>query len=66
MKDVLLIFLLLCIAAAIVFYLIREKKRGVQCVGCPYARECAKTHAAKRKHEASSAPCSCHQTNKTH
>ena len=42
MTDIILILILCAIAAAIVFYLIREKKRGVTCVGCPYARECAK------------------------
>ena len=26
--------------SAAVFYIIRAKKRGEKCVGCPYAREC--------------------------
>ena len=42
MVDILIIFLLAVIAAAIVIYLVREKKRGVTCVGCPYAKQCAK------------------------
>lgn len=63
MKDILLIFLLLCIAAAIIFYLVREKKRGVQCVGCPYARECAKKRAAQQKQAKVSTPCSCGRKN---
>ena len=42
MTDIILIIVLLGIAAAIVFYLVREKKRGVTCVGCPHAKQCAK------------------------
>ena len=42
MIDYILIGILFLIVAAIVFYLIREKKRGVTCVGCPYAKKCAK------------------------
>ena len=42
MINILLIVLLAVIAGLIVWYLIREKKRGVTCVGCPYAKECAK------------------------
>jgi hypothetical protein len=46
MLNILLIVILLAIAGAIVFYLIREKKRGVCCVGCPHAKACAKKHAS--------------------
>ncbi len=42
MIDLILIIILLGIAAAIVFYLIREKKHGVTCVGCPHAKQCTK------------------------
>ena len=45
MLNLLLIVILLGIAGAIVFYLVREKKRGVRCVGCPHAKACAKKHA---------------------
>ncbi len=51
--DILVIFLLLLIAGGIIFYLYRQKKRGVRCVGCPYAHECAK------KSETSPGSCSC-------
>jgi len=47
MTDIILILVLLAIAGGIVFYLVREKKRGVTCVGCPYAKQCAKKHGAQ-------------------
>ncbi len=42
MENLIILLILLGIAAAIIFYLIREKKRGVTCIGCPYAKQCAK------------------------
>ena len=40
------------VLAAVLFlagrYIYREKKRGVKCVGCPYAGSCEK-HGAPRK-----------------
>ena len=42
MLDLIIILILAVIAGGIVFYLVREKKRGVTCVGCPHAKACAK------------------------
>ena len=50
MVDIILIVLLVGIAAGVIVYLIREKKRGAVCVGCPHAKQCAK---------AKSGGCSC-------
>ena len=30
---------------AAVAYIVKEKKRGVTCIGCPHAGECAKKHS---------------------
>ncbi len=40
MENVIVILILTFIAASIIFYLIRTKKRGEKCVGCPYAKQC--------------------------
>ncbi len=40
--DIIVILIILAVTASIIFYLMREKRRGVTCVGCPYAKECAK------------------------
>ena len=45
MIDLLIILVLLAIAGGIIFYLYKAKKRGETCIGCPYAKECAKKHA---------------------
>lgn len=41
MKNVIVILILLTIVAGIVCYLVRAKKRGETCIGCPYAKQCA-------------------------
>ena len=35
MEDLILILVLALILGAVIFYLIRAKKRGQKCVGCP-------------------------------
>lgn len=45
--NIIIILVLIGITAAITTYLVREKKKGVQCIGCPYARECAKRKSGR-------------------
>ena len=40
MEHVIVVLILLVIAASIIWYLIRAKKRGEKCIGCPYAKQC--------------------------
>ena len=40
MKNLLLILILLLILGLAAFYIIREKKRGAKCIGCPHSRTC--------------------------
>lgn len=42
MVNLILAAVLVVIVGAAVAYIIKEKKRGVKCVGCPYAEQCAK------------------------
>lgn len=41
MVNIILLIVLIVIVGAAVVYIVREKKRGVKCVGCPYAQQCA-------------------------
>ena len=38
--DYIAIAVVLLTLSASVFYIVRAKRRGEKCVGCPYAREC--------------------------
>ena len=40
MEAIVVVLVLLALAAGILWYLIRAKKRGEKCVGCPYAKQC--------------------------
>ena len=40
MKNVIIIFVLAVIVSGIIWYLIRAKRKGEKCIGCPYAKQC--------------------------
>jgi radical SAM protein with 4Fe4S-binding SPASM domain len=41
MKNVLIIAILILLTVLISAYLIREKKKGAACIGCPYSGGCS-------------------------
>ena len=53
MENVIVVAILAVIVVAAVLYIVKEKKSGKKCIGCPYATQCG----AKK--------CSC-QTKKEH
>lgn len=42
MENLVAIAALLIVLGVAIAYIVREKKKGHKCVGCPYAAECAK------------------------
>ncbi len=40
MENFIIIAIVACIVAAVVYYLYKCKKRGDTCIGCPYAKQC--------------------------
>ncbi len=40
MENIIVILTLVAIAGGIIWYLIRAKKKGEKCVGCPYSKQC--------------------------
>ncbi|MBQ4093518.1 MAG: FeoB-associated Cys-rich membrane protein [Oscillospiraceae bacterium] len=47
LTDIIIILVLLALVGGIALYLRRQKKKGVQCVGCPYAQSCAARRAGQ-------------------
>lgn len=39
MTDIILVLVLLAIVSLAALYIIRAKKKGQKCIGCPYAKE---------------------------
>lgn len=40
MVDILIILLLLLIIGGAVAYIVKQKKKGVKCIGCPHSGSC--------------------------
>lgn len=47
MENFIVAGILILIIGAISFYLVREKKKGVRCIGCPYAKQCSAKNRGK-------------------
>jgi radical SAM protein with 4Fe4S-binding SPASM domain len=41
MENAVVIIILAAIVSAIILYLVKRKKSGEKCIGCPYAKECS-------------------------
>ena len=41
MDDIIIIIVVAVILAIAIGYIVKQKKSGVKCIGCPYAGECA-------------------------
>lgn len=42
MEDILVLIILVVVLATAIIYVVRAKKKGVKCVGCPNAKNCSK------------------------
>lgn len=51
MIDAIIIIAIVLIVGGASFYLIRAKKRGQKCIGCPYAKECGGSCNCNNKEE---------------
>lgn len=41
MQDLMIALVVMLIVALAAWHIIRAKKRGQKCIGCPYAKECS-------------------------
>ena len=46
--DILILLVIAAIAGIAIRYVIKSKKSGKKCVGCPHAQECAKGCTCKK------------------
>ena len=60
MKDILVIALVAVIVALAVWYVIRAKKKGIKCVGCPEGLKCG-TKGCDSCSGCGGVGCSCHE-----
>ena len=57
MTNIIVGLIILIIVGAAVAYLVRAKRKGVNCVGCPDSGCC---YSSKKKEETSGCGCGCH------
>jgi hypothetical protein len=46
-SDIIIILVLILLLGGAIWYMRKEKKKGVTCIGCPDADTCAKRRAGK-------------------
>ncbi len=49
MENMIVVMILLVLIGSVVIYLIKEKKKGRKCVGCPYAKQCSQNCDSDKK-----------------
>ena len=54
MADVIISVVIVAVVAAAIVYIVRAKRRGVKCIGCPSQCNCS-----KQSNDAHSCGCSC-------
>ncbi|MBQ6815804.1 MAG: FeoB-associated Cys-rich membrane protein [Clostridia bacterium] len=42
MENIIIILIVAAVLAAAVCYIVKQKKKGSKCIGCPYAENCNK------------------------
>ena len=61
MTNFIVIVVIIAIVGGAIAYIIKEKKRGVKCIGCPAAGSCPNSGKCKGNcSEHSKEECSCH------
>ena len=64
MTDLIVGLIVVAIVGGAIAYIIREKKRGVKCVGCPDAPRCAAAKLAEAEGLEGFSCSGCHADNK--
>ncbi len=48
MENVIVVLILVAIVLGIIWYLVRAKRKGEKCIGCPYAKNCSEKSCNKK------------------
>ena len=40
-SNIIVVLIVIAIILSIIIYLVKEKKKGATCIGCPYAKKCS-------------------------
>ncbi len=42
MKNLIVVLILAAVIGLAIYYIVKQKKNGAKCIGCPYSKECGK------------------------
>lgn len=45
-QEIIAISLIVLIVGGAILYIVKAKKRGQKCIGCPYAKQCSKNKSS--------------------
>lgn len=62
MADVIVLLVVVIVFISAVRYILKAKKNGVKCIGCPAGGSCCKCNAHKEGASSATCGCSCHKT----
>lgn len=48
MDNLIAIIILIILVGGAILYIIKEKKKGVKCIGCPFAENCSKNKCSSK------------------
>lgn len=58
MKDIIIIIAIAIVVGCALFYIIRAKRRGEKCIGCPHSKACSgKCACAKQEQKSNDDKC---------
>ncbi|MBR5515867.1 MAG: FeoB-associated Cys-rich membrane protein [Clostridia bacterium] len=41
-ENIVIVSVLIILFGSVIFYIVRKKKKGAKCIGCPYCESCGK------------------------
>ena len=47
-QEIIAISLIVLIVGGAILYIVKAKKSGQKCIGCPYAKQCSKNKSVKK------------------
>lgn len=50
MADLMIVLVIVAIISIALYYIKKEKKRGIKCIGCPFAQQCSHNQAKNCTH----------------
>ncbi len=49
MVDFIIILVVLALVGGAIAYIVRQKKAGAHCIGCPHSKECGKKNCSRKE-----------------